>query len=61
MHSEVEEKARSFYFFMHEKKNRNSYSFICEDFKIISTVLEKNGYPTGFPENSILGANSAKK
>ena len=31
----------------------NSYSLIHEDFKIISTMLEKNGYPTGFLNKQI--------
>ena len=31
----------------------NSYSLIHEDFKIISTMLEKNGYPTGFLNQQI--------
>ena len=31
----------------------SSYSLIYEDFKIISTMLEKNGYPTGFLNQQI--------
>ena len=31
----------------------NSYLLIHEDFKIISTMLEKNGYPTGFLNQQI--------
>ena len=31
----------------------NSYSLIHEDFKIISTMLQKNGYPTGFLNQQI--------
>ena len=31
----------------------NSYSLIHEDFEIISTMLEKNGYPTGFLNKQI--------
>ena len=31
----------------------NSHSLIHEDFKIISTMLEKNGYPTGFLNKQI--------